>query len=139
MKWLLDTNVISELRKVTRDLEVSPAFARWAKTQADTEYSLSAITIYELELGVLRKERKTPAEAIPLRTWLTHIRALHRDRILSLDAEVLLRAAALHNDRTRPDRDMFIAATALHHGLGVVTRNTKDFAGLGLDILNPWG
>ena len=134
--YLLDTNCISELRKGHRaDRNV----AAWAKkVPSDTLY-LSVITIEELEIGILRVERRDAAQAAPYRTWM------HRDvlphfahRILSIDQTVALRAARLHVPDPRPIRDTLIAATALVHGMTVVTRNIPDFASTGVSMLNPW-
>jgi predicted nucleic acid-binding protein len=104
------------------------------------DHYLSTITLFELETGILRKQRKDAAQAEVYRRWL-HEQILPRfaGRILSVDDTVALRCAELHVPVTVAIRDSFIAATALVHDLIVVTRNVKDFVPMGVRVLNPWG
>lgn len=135
MSYLLDTNVHSELR---RDDRANPAVRLWAKKLQLEEFSLSAITILEIELGVLRLARRDPEQSKPLRAWVEKTLQDFAGRIIPIDTEVALRSAALHVPNPRPDRDAYIAATALVHDLTVVTRNTRDFDGTGVKLFNPW-
>jgi toxin FitB len=136
--FLLDTNVVSELRKVRAgraDLNV----AHWADSVDAGSLYLSAITILELELGVLQLERRDARQGAVLRTWLDeHVLPEFSDRILAVDTSVARRCARLHVPAPRAERDTLIAATALIHGMTVVTRNTPDFASSGVSLLNPW-
>ncbi|MDR2373838.1 MAG: type II toxin-antitoxin system VapC family toxin [Bifidobacteriaceae bacterium] len=111
----------------------------WA-AGADLERSfLSVVSIEEIELGVLLKERGDPAQGARLRRWFTsRVLEAFEGRILPIDLAVARRAAALHVDRTLPLNDARLAATALAHGLAVVTRNTADFAGAGVRLVNPY-
>lgn len=137
--YLLDTNVVSELRKV-RSGRADPAVAAWAdRVQAEVLF-LSAITLHEIELGVLRAERRDPRQGAILRGWMEQrLLPAFADRILPVDAAVARRSAALHLPDPRPLADAFIAATALIHGMTVVTRNVADFRSFGVDLLDPWG
>lgn len=136
--FVLDTNVVSELRKV-RIGKADPRVAKWAdKVAAETLY-LSAITLQELEIGVLLAERRDPAQGALLRAWLDkQVMPAFLDRILPVDTAVARRSAQLHIPDPRPMRDSLIAATALVHGMTVVTRNVADFAPSGVPTLNPW-
>lgn len=137
MSFLLDTNVVSELRKAPA--RIDPHVAAWANRAVATEQFLSVITLFEIELGVLQMERRDPRQGSALRQWLeVSVRRAFADRTLSVDGEVARRAAELHVPDPRPERDGFIAATALVHGLTVVTRNVGDFESAGVKILNPW-
>lgn len=136
MKYLLDTNVVSELRKVATP-RADPRFVAWARTES-AGHAISVITLFELELGVRRIERRDPHQGIRLRDWLETVRATFDGRILSLDADAATRAAAFHVPDPSPDRDAFIAATAQVHGLVVATRNVSDFDGFGVPLFNPW-
>jgi predicted nucleic acid-binding protein len=101
---------------------------------------LSAVTILELERGILLKSRKDPAAGAVLRQWLDQqILPLFAKRILPFDVDVAQSCAALHIPHTRPELDAMIAATALVHGMTVVTRNMRDFDGLGVKVVCPWG
>ena len=135
--FLLDTNVVSELR---RPAQAAPAVAAWAASVAVADLYLSAMTLYELELGVQRIERRDERQGELLRSWLTRaVRGQFRDRILAIDEPVAARCAALQVLDPRPERDSFICATALVHRLVLVTRNVKDFGGItGLEVFNPW-
>ncbi len=134
MSLLLDTNVVTELRKSSAHVNV----ARWAERLAKREAFLSVITIRELEAGVLLVERRDPTQGQHLRAWLERqVLADYRDRVLDVDLAVARRAAALHVPDPRPERHALIAATALTHGLTVVTRNTGDFETLGVTLINP--
>lgn len=134
--YLIDTNVLSELRKASR---CDPAVAAWATTVDPTLQFLSVISVLELQIGVMRVERRDAAAGRLLRQWLDgQVLATFADRTLPIDSAVVRACAALHVPDPRPERDALIAATALHHGLTLVTRNTRDFAGLGLAVLNPW-
>jgi toxin FitB len=136
--YLLDTNVVSELRKV-RAGKANANVAAWAETVAAANLFISAITVHEIELGVLQKERVDTAQGTLLRTWLhRHVLPAFSGRILVVDAEVALRSAQLHVPVPRPSRDAFIAATALVHGMVVATRDIGDFKPTGVDVFNPW-
>ncbi len=136
--FLLDTNVISELRKV-RSGKADPQVVRWAQRQDATDLYLSVITVQELEIGVLLEERRDPVHGAPLRRWLDEqVLPAFADRILPVNQAVSLKSASLHVPDPKPIRDGLIAATALVHGMTVVTRNVADFKGTGVLILNPW-
>jgi toxin FitB len=136
--FLLDTNVISELRKAG-DGRADPHVTAWVAAHDAREYFLSCITAMELELGVLRIERKDPQQGARLRTWLNdRVLPAFDQRILPIDTTVALQCAKLHVPDPRADRDALIAATALTHGLTVVTRNTADFMATGVPLINPW-
>ncbi|CAN1600071.1 PIN domain-containing protein [Pseudomonas mediterranea] len=133
--YLLDTNVISELRKPQADRNVQA----WARSVAAPSLYVSAITVLELETGVLRFERKDPSQGSRLRTWLdNHVLPAFAGRILAVDRAVALRCARLHVPDRSNECDALIAATALIHGLTVVTRNVADFEASGVTLLNPW-
>ena len=134
--YLLDTNVISELRRHDR---IDPCVAAWVRGVQQNELHLSAMTVFELELGVAMLERRDPKAAVPLRLWLDgKVLPLFTGRIFPVDAVVARRAAVLHSPIRRPWRDAFIAATAIVHGLTVVTRNVCDFQPMGVTLINPW-
>jgi predicted nucleic acid-binding protein len=136
--FLLDTNVISELRKAGDGKADTHVVAWLSRVDATTCY-LSAVTLMEIELGILRIERRDPTQGARLRAWMDqHILPEFADRTLPVDTAVALRCAPLHVPDPRPERDAFIAATALAHGMTVVTRNVADFAPTGVPLLNPW-
>lgn len=136
--YLLDTNVVSELRKVRlgkADLRV----AQWADGVDATDLYISVITFQELEIGVLLAERRDPTQGAMLRAWLTgYVLPAFNGRILSIDTTIAQRSAQLHVPDPRPLRDGLIAATALVHHMTVVTRNVADFSPTGVAVLNPW-
>ena len=138
MMYVLDTNVVSELRKV-RAGKADPNVATWTESVDATELFVSAITIMELELGVLSIERKDATQGTVLRSWLEQqVLPEFSGRTLPVDAAVAQRCARLHVPDKRGERDTLIAATALVHGMTVVTRNVADFEPTGVTILNPW-
>lgn len=133
--FLLDTNVISELRIPTRcDLKVR----KWALSNNPDRFFLSVVSIFEIELGARRIARRDVDQARVFDTWLTGILHQFDRRVLSYDAMAARRCAALHVPDPRPERDAMIGATALVHGFTVVTRNVADFAPMGVRLLNPW-
>jgi len=136
--FVLDTNVVSELRKIAAG-RADRNVARWAESvDADSLY-LSAITILELEIGVLRLERRAAASGSLIRDWFeTRVIPEFDGRILAVDAAVARRCARLHSPDPLPERDALIAATALVHGMTIVTRNESDFNATGAPVLNPW-
>jgi predicted nucleic acid-binding protein len=136
--YLLDTNVISELRKAGRD-RADPRVKAWAESVDAATMFLSSITVLELELGVLQLERRDPVQGTVLRTWLAdRVLPSFAGRILAVDTPVAQRCAALQVPDPRSFRDSLIAATALIHSLTVVTRNVADFQSTGVGVLNPW-
>ena len=133
--FLLDTNVVSELRKAQAD----PAVVAWARSVPAYKLYISAITLLEIETGILRLERRDPEQAAPLRNWLeVHVMSAFAGRVLSVDGAVARRCARLHVPDRSNECDALIAATALVHDMTVVTRNTRDFAFSGAPVLNPW-
>ncbi|MHB1513551.1 MAG: PIN domain-containing protein [Acidiferrobacter sp.] len=136
--YLLDTNVISELRKAG-DGRADPRVTTWL-SQADAgDFYLSVVTLMELALGILLVARRDRKQGDRLSAWLeTRVVREFAERTLPVDAAVARRCAKLHVPDPRPERDAFIAATALVHGMTVVTRNTGDFVVMGVPLLNPW-
>lgn len=136
--YLLDTNVVSELRKAKAG-KADKHVTAWASSIAVPSLFLSVITILELETGVLLVERRDPAQGSILRAWLEgHVLAAFSQRTLPVDVAVAQRCAKLQVPDPRSDRDALIAATALVHGMTVVTRNVAHFEPIGVSILNPW-
>jgi hypothetical protein len=134
--YLLDTKVVSELRRRER---THPKVAAWADSVAPADLFLSAITILEIEAGVLTIERRDPAQGKVLRTWLDgKVLPAFAERILPVDTAVAQRCARLHVPDPRGERDALIAATALVHRLTLVTRNIADFQPMSVAVLNPW-
>ena len=134
--FLLDTNVVSELRQGKPNQ--SPEVRRWAAEQPASRLFLSAITILELEQGLLALERRTPPQGSALRIWLTGVRAAFQGRVLPFTDHTATICAALHVPNPRSERDAMIAATAIEHGFTVVTRNTQDFVNTAVPLVNPW-
>ena len=134
--FLLDTNVISALRRPDKaDRNV----AAWANAIPAASFFISAISILEIELGALLIARRDAAQGVVLRAWIDdHILARFEGRILAVDTAVAQRCARLHVPDPRAERDALIAATALVHGLTVVTRNVADFESTGVALVNPW-
>jgi predicted nucleic acid-binding protein len=136
--YLLDTNVISELRKA-RDGKANANVVECLSRVDAASFYISAITLMELELGILRLERRDTTQAAKLRMWMQEIVIPEfAERTLAVDAAVALRCAQLHVPDPRAERDAYIAATALVHGMTVVTRNVDDFKPCGVKIVNPW-
>ncbi|GJD31204.1 Toxin FitB [Methylobacterium adhaesivum] len=136
--FLLDTNVVSELRKV-RSGKADGHVLAWVRDVSAVSLFLSAIVVQELEIGTMLLERRDRQQGTLLRTWLDeHVLPGFAGRILPVDTAVARRSAALCVPDPRPFRDALIAATALVHGMTVVTRNVGDFVPMQVPILNPW-
>ena len=136
--FVLDTDVVSELRKAG-DGKADANVVAWVSSVDAATLYLSAVTLLELELGILRNLRRDTVQGTKLRTWMDrYVLPEFSDRILPLDQAVALRCAALHVPDPRADRDAMIAATALVHGMTVVTRNLVDFEPTGVRVMNPW-
>jgi len=136
VNYLLDTNVVSELHKSRRaDRNV----LRWAAAISVSDCYLSAVTLTELEVGVLLMERRDPVQGARLRGWFElELHPRFEGRILFVDEPVARCCARLHVPDPKPAHDAFIAATAIVHGLAVATRNTADFAAMGVALVDPW-
>jgi predicted nucleic acid-binding protein len=134
--YILDTNVVSELRKgakADRNVRV------WARTLPAASLYLSAISILELEVGIRLMERRDSKQGVVLRTWMhKHVLPTFADRVLPIDLTVAQQCAALRVLNPRSDRDALIGATALVHGMTVVTRNLTHFEDMGVKVIDPW-
>ena len=136
--YLLDTNVVSELRKATSP-RINQRVLAWSKSVSTASLYVSVVTILELERGVLLVTRRDPAQAAILRRWLDeNVLDAFADRVIPIDTAVARRCGSLHVPDPRPERDALIAASALVHGMRVVTRNVDDFEPMGVETINPW-
>lgn len=136
--YLLDTNVVSELRKAPTG-KADPNVIKWASNTHPEMLYLSVITVLELEMGILLMERRDQHQGSLLRRWLEHqVLPAFDGRILSVDTAVARKCAELHVPDRRAERDAMIAATALIHRMKVVTRNVADFDQSAIEIVNPW-
>jgi len=135
---LLDTIAISELRKAPAG-RADPNVVRWADAHPLEQCYLSAIVVKELTLGVLLMARRDAEQGRLLSNWLSALLKEFADRIVPVDDAVARLAARLHVPDPAPEADAYIAATAIVHGMDLVTRNTADFARFtGLSLVNPF-
>jgi predicted nucleic acid-binding protein len=136
--YILDTNVVAELRKA-KSGKANPKVTAWALSVAPSSLFLSAMTVLEMEIGTLLLERRDAVQGALLRAWLDrYVLSAFAGRVLDIDTAVATRCAKLHVPDPKAERDALIAATALVHGMTVVTRNVDDFEPTGVEILNPW-
>lgn len=134
--FLRDTNVISELRNGKP--HQAAAVRAWAENLPANQLYLSTVTVLELEMDVLRMERKDAPQGKILRSWIDAVLQRFEGQVLPFTGGIALRCADMHVPDPRSFRDSTIAATAQQHGLTFVTRNVADFAGLRINMLNPW-
>jgi hypothetical protein len=136
--YLLDTNIISELKKLDSG-KIHPQVQRWAYSINLMQTKISVVSITEIRTGILSLARKGQAQAASLDNWFTNrLLPAYRTRTLSVDTEVALICAQLHIPAKRPINDAYIAATAIAHNLTLVTCNVRDFQGLPLMLENPF-
>ena len=136
--YLLDTNVVSELRKA-KTARIDPHVALWASQAAAAALFISVMTVLEIDQGVLMLHRRDPEQAAVLQRWFeAHVLPAFAGRVLAIDTAVARCCARLHVPDPQGERDALIAATALVHGMTVVTRNIADFTPTGVATLNPW-
>ena len=136
--YLLDTNVISELRKASSG-KADAGVISWAANALANSLFISVISVLELEIGVLSIERRDASQGAILRSWMdNHVLPAFMERVLPIDTAVARRCAILHVPDPKSDRDALIAATALVHGMTIVTRNVADFESTGVEVMNPW-
>ncbi|MDR3201731.1 MAG: type II toxin-antitoxin system VapC family toxin [Bifidobacteriaceae bacterium] len=136
MKFLLDTDVLSEARRRRGD----PGVRAWLNAQVASDLAVSVITILELERGILGVGRRDPAQGAVLKAWLEdRVLDVFAGRILAVDLECARTLAILDVPDRLPERDGIIAATGIVHGLTVVTRNVRDLERTGVPLLDPWG
>jgi len=134
--FVLDTNVVSELRRAEKG---DPRVFAWASSHREADFFLSAITILEIELGARLLERKDKTRGAILHAWIDrYVLPEFEGRILPIDVAVAMRCASLHVPTPMASNDALIAATALVHGMAVATRNEVDFARTGVMVVNPW-
>ena len=132
--FLLDTVALSELRKKERN----PGLVRWIKNKQNIQLFISVVTIGEIERGVWLQKNKNAAFAAKLNDWLSQLLLLHKDRILPVTTSIAMRWGRLSALAGHAGADVLIAATALEHGLTVVTRNERHFAPTEVPCVNPW-
>ena len=138
MNHLLDTNVVSELRKLG-DGKADARVTTWISERDAASFYISALTLMELEIGILRIERRDAVQGQRLRRWMDrHVLPEFRERTLSVDSAVALKCARLHVPDPRAERDALIAATAIVHGMTVVTGNLADFEATRVALVDPW-
>jgi len=134
--YILDTNVVSELRKGNKAHE---NVRTWAQKLPAVSLYLSAISILELEIGILLIERRDRKQGAVLRAWMDrHVLPAFDGRVLAIDTTVVQRCAAFHVPKPKSDRDALIAATAMVHGMTIATRNVSHFQPMGVALVDPW-
>jgi len=136
--YLLDTNVVSEFRK-SADNRMNQGVRSWAEEVFPEVMFVSAISILELEIGVLQIERRDKKQGAVLRKWLNkNVLPTFSERVLPVDLAVARRCAGLHVPNPKSERDAMIAATAIEHQMTIVTRNISDFRHAGVKVFDPW-
>jgi len=135
MPFLLDTNILSELRKGVR---CDPNVANWAAKESGQAHYISVLSLGEIRKGIELLRKKSPADCIPFEIWLQKLQSDYANCTITISAEIAGRWGELSALRPLPVIDSLLAATALEHGLTLATRNTKDFDGLGISIVNPF-
>ncbi len=136
--YLVDTNVVSELRKKNSG-KADQKVVKWSQSISNESVFISAITIMEIEIGILTMTRKDPLQGNHLRMWMdSQVMPFFNDRVLAMNTTVAQACAHLHVPDKKSERDAIIAATAGVHGMTVVTRNIADFEGTGVKLFNPW-
>ena len=131
--FLLDTDVLSALRRRERN----HGAVRWVEAQRTADIYISVVTVGEIERGIAQQQQRNPSFAQELALWLDRVLAWYSDRILSVDTATARRWGQLSATLGNDGADLLIAATALEHGLTVVTRNVRHFAPTGVPVLNP--
>ena len=129
---LVDTNIVSEARRG------SPEAAHWLRSVDPASVFLSVVTLGEIMRGIALRQKSDPQAAAPLALWLETLRQAHAGRILPITDRIALEWGRIGASRPRGDADGLIGATAIVHGLIIVTRNVKDFADIGVALVNPW-
>ena len=132
--YLIDTDVVSALRRPERN----PRLFEWMSRQRTVDLYLSAVSVGEIERGIARQQRRNPAYARALASWLDSVLALYGDRILPADMAVARRWGRLSDAIGHRGAELLIAATALEHGLTVVTGNVRHFEPTGVSVVNPF-
>ncbi len=132
--YLLDTNAISAMRR----RQGTPKVDEFFESLQASDLFLSVLTVGELWKGVVNRRRKDVIGGLALEAWVIQVEAKFEERILRVDRRIATLWGELSADRSRPAVDTLLAATAIVHGLTLVTRNTKDVADLPVKLLNPW-
>ena len=132
--FLIDTDVLSAMRRRERH----PEAVRWLEAQRTADLYLSAVTIGEIERGIAQQQRRDPSVARELSIWLDRVLAWYGNRVLDVDVPIARRWGRLSSDLGHARADLIIAATALEHGLTVVTRNVRHFEPTGVPVFNPF-
>ena len=135
MSYLIDTNVISEIRKGDR---ANAQVVAWWSAVAEDELWMSTLVLGEIRKGIERTRRRDPPKARALEQWLDTLTTHFENRALAVDTAVAEAWGRLNGPRPLPVVDSLLAATAIVHGLTLVTRNTADIEGTGVATLNPW-
>jgi len=136
--YLLDTNVVSELRK-SADGRINKGVQSWAEAIFPELMFISAITVLELEIGVLQIERRDKKQGAVLRRWLNqNVLPAFSERVLPVDLAVAQRCASLHVPNPKSERYAMIAASAIESRMTIVTRNVSDFSQSGVKVFDPW-
>ncbi len=136
--YLLDTNVISELRKIPKGTDDENVCA-WAKSVDSALMFMSCVTVFEIELGIQLHRRKDVVQSAVYHEWFHgHVIPLFAGRVLPINEKIALIAAELNIPDRRPINDGYILATGIVHQLTIVTRNEKDFNDAGVKVFNPW-
>lgn len=135
MAYLLDTNVLSELRKGTK---ANDRVRKWSQAHAADQHWISVVSIGEIRKGIELLRLKSPQQCPSFERWLASIKSEFEGQVLDITDEIAERWGALMAKRPRPVADCYLAATAIEHGLAIVTRNTADFADCGVKVIDPW-
>lgn len=135
MKYLLDTNIISEVRKGERG---NGHVMEWWESSSVNSLFLSVLTLAEIQQGIFKIQRRNMGQANHLKSWLWGLNRIFANRLVSIDQKVAMLWADIRNERTLPMVDSLLAASALAHDMTFVTRNTKDIRDCGVKYLNPF-